>query len=43
MSDDTLATRDYRNNKGEILTRDIYIYFILSASEKKTEKIAIIK
>jgi hypothetical protein len=38
-----LAVWDCRNDNGEVVTRDIYIYFIPGASEKKTGKIAIIK
>ncbi len=37
-----VATWDLRNNNGEMLTRGIYIYYILSATEKRTGKIAII-
>jgi len=36
------VTWNLRNNKGEILARGIYIYYIPSASEKRTGKIAII-
>jgi len=38
-----LAIWDCRNDNGEIVARGIYIYFIPSATEKKTGKIAIIK
>jgi hypothetical protein len=37
------ATWHCRNDNGEVVARGIYIYFIPSASEKKTGKIAIIK
>jgi len=38
-----VATWDLKNNKGEIVARGIYIYFIPSTTEKRTGKIAIIK
>ena len=37
------ATWDLRNDNGELVTADIYIYLILSATENKTGKIAIRK
>jgi len=37
-----VATWDLKNDNGELVTRDIYIYYIPSATEKRTGKIAII-
>jgi len=37
------CTWDLRNDNGELVTRDIYIYYIPSATQKRTGKIAIIK